>query len=188
MALLNIISHLRGPVSYEISKTTPLLSASDFISFDGKNAGERLVLENLKEDSVAGYQAKLSIQGIQSIYIQFLIDCPPKYAGKTLFVDLYNFESNYDSPDQEKEIILKNGINEIKISLQPGEKAPTECMLRIFTTDLAEYEISDLYVYEQNEMPKITFYMIAFLGGWLLIVGMTAIGAWLLVNGKLKYK
>lgn len=162
MALLNIVSHIRAPQQYGPATDVPLVSISDFIGFDGGGTEQGLLLlENQTLGTAVGYQAELTLSGLDSIYFSFSVDCPAEYAGGTLIVDLYNYESGYDSPEQEYQLVLQEGDNEAAFSLRPGENAPEKALLRLFTVDAARYEVSGLQVYREQPLPKVTGAMVA---------------------------
>lgn len=161
MAMLNIVSHARGPQNYGVLTDIPLVSVSDFAGFDGGRTEQGLRLENQVPGTAVGYQAELMLSGLDSIYLRFSVYCPAEYAGGTLIVDLYNYESGYDSPEQEYQLILQEGINEAAFSLHPGESAPDKALLRLFTLDAAGYEVSGLQVYQEQPLPKVTGAMVA---------------------------
>ena len=161
MALLNIVSHARGPQNYDILTDTPLAVVSDFSSFDGGSTEQGMLLENQTPGTAVGYQAELSLNELESIYISFSVDCPAEYAGGTLIVDLYDYESNYDSPEQEYHLTLQQGVNKAAFSLKPGENAPSNAMLRFFTTDPAKYQLKDINVFHEILESKLTRTMIA---------------------------
>lgn len=161
MALLNIVSHMRAPQQYGPATDAPLVSVSDFTGFDGGGTEQGLLLENQAPGTAVGYQAELTLSGLDSIYLRFSVDCPPEYAGGVLTVDLYNYESNYDSIEQDYQISLKAGTNEVEFILKPGEWAPEKAQLRIFTLDAADYEVRDFQAYQGTLLPKVSSAMIA---------------------------
>ena len=174
MALLNIISHARGPQNYDILADTPLAVVSDFSSFDGGSTEQGMLLENQTPGTAVGYQAELSLNELESIYISFSVDCPAEYAGGTLIVDLYDYESNYDSPEQEYHLTLQQGVNEAVFSLKPGENAPSNAMLRFFTTDPAKYQLDSLQIYKEQSLPKVTNIMVTVAVVFLIAIVLTA--------------
>ena len=161
MALLNIVSHVRAPQQYVPATDAPLVSVSDFTGFDGGGTEQGLRLENQAPGTAVGYQAELTLSGLDSIYLRVSVDCPAEYAGGVLFVDLYNYESGYDSPEQEYQLVLQEGANEAAFILKPGEGAPEKALLRLFTLDAAGYEVNDLQVYQEQPLPKVTGAMVA---------------------------
>ena len=161
MALLNLVSHSRGPERYRVLTGTPLVTISDFIGFDGSGSEQGLVLENQIPGTAVGYQAELPLIGLEGIYISFSVDCPPEYAGSVLITDLYDFESGYDSPEQEYQLTLQPGVNELEVSLRVSENAPSKAQLRIFTTDIADYSLNNLHAHQEQSIPKITAAMAA---------------------------
>lgn len=161
MALLNIVSHMRVPQQYGPATDAPLVGVSDFIGFDGGGTEKGLLLENQTPGTAVGYQSELTLSGLDSIYLSFSVDCPAEYAGGLLTVDLYNYESNYDSMEQEYQISLKAGTNEVEFIFKPGEWAPEKAQLRIFTLDAADYEVRNFQAYQGTLLPKVSFAMIA---------------------------
>lgn len=161
-SLLNLISHARGPAQYEVQWDTPLVQMESFQPFFdmGVSITENcLPIVNPNDGTAAGYQCEMSLQDVGAIYVQFKIDCPAEQAGSMLIVDLYNGEAGYDSPEQEQQVILQAGINDFQVELIPGEHAPTQGFLRIFTTNQVEYQISNLEVYNGVALPKVTLPM-----------------------------
>lgn len=185
MALLNIVSHVRGPQNYVVLTDTPLVSVSDFTGFDGGGTEQGLLLENQTPGTVVGYQANLALNGLDSIYLSFSVDCPAEYAGGVLIVDLYNYESGYDSPEQEYQIVLHEGINEAAFSLSPGENAPEQGQLRLFTTDGAGYELKELQVYQEQPLPAVTGTMVTVTSILVAITTVTAfVYYWIFVKKR----
>ena len=186
-SLLNVISHARGPVPYQIDTSQPVVRIEDFVPMAGMGVDKTetaLPFYNAVEGAVAGYSGALSLKDVECLSIQFQIECPTKFAGNTLIVDLYNYESNYDNPEQEYHVVLQEGFNEISIELSPGDAAPETGELRFFTVNLAEYQIEGLKVYEKIAMPKITtpMWIAVLVFGFLL--GATLIYTYVQKRGK----
>ena len=185
MALLNIVSHARGPQNYGVLTDTPLVSVSDFTGFDGGGTEQGLLLENQSPGTAVGYQADLTLSGLYSIVISFSVSCPAEYAGGVLIVDLYNYESGYDRPEQEYQLVLQEGDNEAAFSLNPGENAPENALLRIFTVDAAGYEVSELQVYQEQPLPKVTDAMVVVTAVLAVITVATAFAYyWMFVKKR----
>ena len=164
LSFLNVVSHVRGPDSYRLNTDAPLLLAMDFQSFSDMGISRpdsSLPLLNPTAGAAAGYQAELPLDDLLGVSVCFQIDCPEDEAGSTVTIDLYNFEAGYDSPEQETQVVLQAGLNEISTLLSPGESAPEQAQLRIFTLDEAHYEITGLEIWEQIRQPKITPGMVA---------------------------
>lgn len=162
-SILNVISHAKGPVPYEIHTEEPLIQQELFQPFSDMGVSpteNSLPLVNTAEGTAAGYQAELDLQTLEAMNIQFQIDCPPEQAGTTLFVDLYNAEAGYDSPEQEQQITLQAGVNTLTLDLNPGEQAPEQGWLRLFTLNVVNYQIENLQVFEKTALPKVTPAMI----------------------------
>lgn len=174
-SILNVISHLRGPVPYQIDTSQPIVQMQDFIPMAEmgiKTTATVLPIYNKIEGNVAGYTGELTLKDLQCLSIQFHVNCPSQFVGNTLIVDLYNYELNYDNPEQEHHIVLQEGLNNISIELLPGDTAPNTGELRIFTVNPAEYKIEGLKVYEKVAMPKVTAPMIVA----VLVFGLLWIG------------
>lgn len=174
MAFLNVISHARGPQNYEAVTDAPLLTASDFIGFDGGRAEQGLVFNNQTMGAAVGYQAELSLDELERILISFTVDCPPEYIGSTLYVDLYNDIANYDNPEQEYHLVLQEGLNNASTVLEPGKSAPENGQLRFFTVEPADYTLEDLQIYQEIPLPNVTTDMIAVAVVLFLGMGITA--------------
>lgn len=168
-SLLNVISHARGPVPYQIDTSQPVVRIEDFVPMAemGVDATETaLPFYNAVEGSAVGYQTEVSLQSVNPINIQFQIECPPEQSGTTLYVDLYNFEASYDNPEQEKQIVLQEGLNQIQFDLNKGEQAPGTAYLRLFTLNVVDYQIEQLQIYEKMALPKVSTPM------WVAVVVM----------------
>lgn len=163
-SLLNVISHARGPTPYHVGDGAPLLSIADFQPLSGaedvpqKDAFELTACAN---GAAFGYQALLDLSGLDRINIRFQALCPAQSAGAAMFVDLYNFEENYDYPEQEQQIILEAGLNELDFDLDPGPRAPRTAWVRLFTFDATGCQIQALQVCSETELPKVTPPMLA---------------------------
>jgi len=156
MAVLTLVSHVRGPEKYRIAAESPLLAAEEFTSFAGEAAGGELRLENDASGAAVGYSAKLSLKDLEGIHVAFQTDCPAEYAGGTLYVDLYDFEAGYDNAEQEYRLTLEQGINTADFTLHPGESAPDDAQLRFFTLDPAGYDVEGLAVSPVEALPKVS--------------------------------
>lgn len=174
-SLLNVISHARGPVPYQIDTSQPVVKVEDFVPMVEMGVDKTetaLPVYNTVEGNAVGYQAEFSLQNIEAINVQFQIECPPEQAGTTLFVDLYNFEASYDNPEQEQQIVLKEGLNQIQFDLNKGEQAPDTAYLRLFTLNIVGYQIDQLQIYEKMELPKVTTPM----WGAVVVMGIVLLG------------
>lgn len=175
MALLNIVSHAMGPQKFEAATDKPLLTASDFVSFQGETVhGQSLRLENPTSGEVSGYSAQLSLKGLKRVYIHFQIDCPTEQVGAGLCVDLYDQESGYDNEEQEYRLFLQEGMNEVSSVLEIGETAPEKAELRFFTGDITDYVINDLQIYRDVPLAKVTPAMIYVFVGSIFVLVATA--------------
>lgn len=157
IAILNVISHARGPFQYEAEEDSPLAEVGSFVSFSGEiAASDRLVFSNSAEGNAVGYLHDITLSGLERIQVSFTVDCPPQYAGTSIIIDLYNPIVGYDSPEQEEVIILQEGINEITAVLVPGENAPDEAQLRLFTGNITDVSAEYVEVYSLRQLPKVT--------------------------------
>lgn len=180
-ALLNVISHARGPVPYRIDTSQQVVQTENFMPMVemGVDATETaLPIYNTVEGAVAGYQSELQLEEVNGIYISFSVNCPADYAGKLLYIDLYNHEAGYDFPEQEYQVVLQEGEQEISFSLSPGERAPESCYLRFFTTAQADYILEHVQVNPIVQLPKVTISMIAVVGISLLSLMLTVSYIW----------
>lgn len=162
-SILNIVSHARGPVPYQMESNQPILEICDFAAMttaepEVVQSGMRFY--NTTDGVVTGYRATLELNEVDCLNIQFQINCPAAFAGNTLIIDLYNYEFGYDNPEQECHVVLQKGINNISIELVPGEGAPKQGELRLFTVNTADYQAENLMIYEKIALPKISFPMI----------------------------
>lgn len=177
-SILNIISHVRGPISYEVDMTTvSLLNISSMTSFFDMGVSiedNNLPIVNTVPGQTAGYQGELSLKGLEGVAVSFFVDCPAEYAGNEFYVDLYNYEENYDSPDQDYRLTLAEGFQEVKFQLPVGEEAPDNCQIRFFTNGIANYTLEDVEVHEAEELPKVTLPMGATMLALFIILGMTS--------------
>jgi hypothetical protein len=166
MAVLTIVSHIRGPQQYKTITTEPLVTVSDFVSFDGASmqTGNLLPFRNETLSSAVGYEAQLTLSNLDSIHISFEVYCPAEYSGGILAVDLYDYESGYDSDEQEYDLILQEGMNTVSFSLKPGEDAPEVAQIRVFTLYTADYEVNNIQIYREIILPKVTLMM------WAVVV------------------
>ena len=176
MAVLTAVSYARGPARYETAKR-PLLATEDFISFAGQPAkpGGEFLLENGTAGTAVGYQAGLDLAALDGVLISFQTECPAEYAGGTLFVDLYNGEAGYDSPEQEFVLTVQAGHNEASFVLEPGPDHPDTVLLRFFTLGRAGYALEDVQIYEQVPMPKVSAGMWIGVGACFLLLAGTAV-------------
>lgn len=178
MALLTMISHARAPEVYRAQTDQPILTASDFLAFSGETAEGELIFQNDVSGVAVGYQGDLQLTGVERVCVSFSIRCPEAYAGRTVYVDLYNYESGYDSPEQEVALTLREGSYPVEPTLFPGEGAPDSAKLRIFTVESADYLISNVIVCEETPMPKVStaVYCVAIVV-WLCTL-ITAVYCW----------
>ena len=175
MALMNIVSHAMGPQNYKVVTDEPLLTVSDFVSFQGETVqGQSLRLENPTSGNASGYSAQLSLEGLERVYICFRIDCPAEQVGAGLCVDLYDQESGYDNAEQEYRLFLQEGMNEASFVLEIGETAPEKAELRFFTGDVTDYVINDLQIYRDVPLAKVTSAMIYVFIGSIFVLVATA--------------
>ena len=176
MAVLTVVSYIRGPGRFEAVKQT-LLTSESFVSFDGEPAGpgDVLSLKNAAPGTAVGYQAEVDLADRDAIQISFHTECPEIYAGSVLHIDLYDPETGYDGPEQEYEMVMQAGENEAAFMLDPGPEHPETAQLRFFTLDRADYQLEGLEILRAKALPKLTT------GGWagvalcfLLLAGTAA--------------
>lgn len=161
ISILNIISHIRGPVQYYANKDFPMVDVGDFVSFTGEQTNsDVLILSNPSVGSVAGYSANILLYDTERIQVSFDIVCPEEYDQSTILIDLYNPEEEYDSQEQEDVKRLQKGNNTIVTVLNPGQDAPKEAQLRIFTGDSINVTLDNIEVYQLLKKPKVTVSMI----------------------------
>lgn len=164
LSILNVISHARGPIPYTVDTENPLVQVEEFLPFFDMgvtgNAGELPIL-NTTPGVAAGYHAELALDTLGEFQVSFSIDCPAECAGSVLIVDLYNLEENYDTIEQEVQVALKAGENEVAVKMAPGEQHPNTAQLRIFTVQPLEGYLCDLYVGEVITLERVTATMLA---------------------------
>lgn len=163
MSILNLISHARGPAPYKMNTEEPLLSADEMVSFpdmEGITEDGNLSIVNLTGTDGVGYAGWLSLESLEQLQVSLDVNCPDEYSGCTLIIDLYNLEEEYDAVEQEKQVVLKPGINRIDVHIEPGETHPAQAQLRIFTMNVANLTITSFSVYSLVEMERITMPMI----------------------------
>lgn len=175
LACLTMVSYIRGPEHYRVVTDTPLLQTEDFLTFAGvpAEADGVLSLENAVQGEAAGYMARLRLSGLEQVQVSFQIECPAEFAGGLLSIDLYNFEADYDSLEQEHQLTVQEGNNEVTFWLAPGEDPPEEAFLRIFTLDPAGYRLEDIQVCQGELLPKISAVLWIGVGIWFLLLAGT---------------
>lgn len=161
LALLTLVSYIRAPQEYRAETESPILLTRDFVSFSGEVAGDELIVQNDASGAAMGYQSELQLSEIDRLSVSLKINCPEEYAGRTLYVDLYEFESGYDSPEQEAVLITEVGEQEMELTLPTGEQHPENACLRIFTLEDANYSIENVMVCKEIPQPKVSGAMIA---------------------------
>lgn len=173
LILLTIVSYIRGPQRYEIISDSSLIEISDLVTLDGIPVETgNLILTNSQPGVAVGYAAPIELTDLERINVQFSIECPIECAGGILLVDLFDYESGYDNVEQEYSYTLLQGTNIVDISLDPGDDAPEQAHLRIFTGAIANYSIEGLQVYREMPLPKVTPVMIGvFIGSLLILLG-----------------
>ena len=95
IALLNVISHVRGPIPYSADTQSSLAQIEEFepmFDMDSVVEKEKLPFQNTTEGAVVGYAAWLSLKDLNELQVSFVVDCPSKCVGQTLVIDLYNLE------------------------------------------------------------------------------------------------
>lgn len=157
LAGLAVVSYIRGPERYQVVEGAPQPQTEEFVSFDGApaEAGGILALENVDPGKAVGYMTRMRLRESEKIQISFQIECPAEFAGGTLYVDLYNYEAGYDNPEQEYQLIVREGHNEAEFLLTPGERSPEEASLRIFTLDPAGYRLENVRVSCVQQQGKV---------------------------------
>jgi len=180
MAVLNIVSHLRGPQQYVVISDVPLLTASNFIPFGENDVQEASTLQinNEVQGVPTGHWANLPLSRLNRIFISFQLECPQKYAGGILSTDLYNEACGYDREDQEFRLTLQEGLNDVSAWIDVSDSAPDEAQLRIFTVDIADYEVTDLGIFQAVPVPRVTVGMTAVTIVCFLLLGTTLVLYW----------
>ena len=175
IALLTVVSYAKGPARYRTLTDSLLLTSENFTVFAGDVSSERggLYMENIDPGNSMGYSAPLSLHGLDRVRVKFSLECPEECANGVLHVDLQ--AHGYDNDEQEFFLTLKQGINNVDFSLDPGLDPPQDVMLRIFNLDKAEYSIQDLQVYPETVLPQIPHGMILIVTVIFLVLGSTFI-------------
>lgn len=172
MALLTIISYIRGPQPYELIPDKTISTAS-FLSFDGQAAGQEFLrFQSDVEGALIGYTTQIDLNGLHGLRVSFQIICNAEDRGNVLYVDFYNLEEGYDNPENEFQVILQEGENRIEGDLFPGKDAPQAAQLRIFTLNSSQYDVRELSVMRYEPIPKVTTGMVvAFIISAILLIG-----------------
>lgn len=159
MVLLVLISHARGPDKFQRDSGGPVWTASDLQCFDemelSKVEGTVLHMESATFGRNIVFQREIKIDGVDGVFVGFLIDCPQEYQGTHLAVDLYNEAAGYNEGGARYMHTLSQGKNEISCRLFVGENAPDTALIRIFTADLANYDIQELQIYTLHKTEKV---------------------------------
>lgn len=175
LALLTVISYVRGPERYQRAEE-PLLTTTDFVSFNGSSASfDMLPMENDDTSQPIGWQAHITLLGVDRLWCSFQLDCPAESAGGILHIDLYNQEAGYDNPEQEYQVTLQPGYNEIEFELSPGTIFPETAQIRFFTWDIAHYNLQDIQIYEAYSVPSVSEGMIIGAGACFCVLLVTVI-------------
>lgn len=177
LAVLTVISYVRGPERYQRAEE-PLLTAADFVSFDGSSFfSDVLDMENDDPSQPIGWQAPITLWGVDRLWCSFWLDCPAESAGGILHIDLYNQDAGYDNPEQEYQATLQPGYNEIEFELSPGVVFPETAQIRFFTWDVAHYTLQDVQICEAYPVPPVPAGVIVGVGFCFCVLFATAI-AW----------
>ena len=145
-SVLAVVSFIRAPEQYQKS-TEQLLTYSDFSVSAGQNdatVSDTALVFHSKDAIDKVFSTRISLQNIESIWVEFIVNCPEPYQGSILHVDLW--ADGYDNSEQEFETILKVGKNKIAGVLHKGDHAPDEAQFRIFSLDPGEYSVEELFV------------------------------------------
>lgn len=161
MAVLTVISHIRGPEPWVLSDA-PLLRTEDFMPLNSvkPETEEVFHFQNDGKGDAVGFSAPLGLQGVERIQISFQVECSNEYAGGLLCVDLC--AEGYDNPEQEKQIELQAGSNDVSFELSPGDGSPDYAQLRFFTVSPADFKITELRIYQVVPAPKVSLGMALF--------------------------
>ena len=177
IAILTVISYLRGPARYQVVREAPLLGITDFTSFDGAstNAKQGLVFKKGNEDGAIGYNANLRLSGLSGVHVAFSLNCPKEYAGNILHIDLQESSVGYDNDEQEIFLTLEEGMNQIKFTLDPGDSPPENVLLRFFTLEPANYTVQDLQIYPETILPRIPGSLLTVIGACFVVLIVTGL-------------
>lgn len=141
--ILCMISSIKNPQLKTVTKY--LAGPNEFAALVGDTKiNEDSLFMHGEGDKVFGTEVNLS--NIKGFNVSFNIDCPTEYAGVTIYIDLYNIEANYDSPQSEFAAELRAGSNIIEGMLNPGNKRPDKAILRIFATKKLDIVIKNVSV------------------------------------------
>jgi len=182
MLALAVISHVRGPEKYEEDTKNTRWTAESFLCVDDTGLsgvrGNTLHVQNDVPGRNIEFRTGVQLAENMGFQISFYIDCPADFAGDGIAVDLYSDESGYDWPYQIYIHTLSAGVNEVSCSLFPGEGAPDNAWLRIFTSSKADYDIQDLQVCRLIQAEKVSVGLKAALGVGLLATVITGAAGW----------
>ena len=179
MAMLTMVSYVRGPVRYGPAEE-PLLTEADFRDINGlpaEEAGAPFTFENQDQGEAVGSLADVDLRGMHGICISFEVDCPEEDAGGILCTDLCNGETGYDHPEQEFDLVMQAGHNEADFILDPGRQHPDTATLRFFTLDTAGYCLENVQIYEEILLPQVPDGLKIGVGACFFLLAVTAFAA-----------
>ncbi|MBR1494207.1 MAG: hypothetical protein IJ601_04075 [Acidaminococcaceae bacterium] len=176
---LTWVSFLRAPSEARAVISGDVIAEyKDFINLDeGSGAGveEDKLVFGTGDSPASVFGARVPLADSQGIEVSFTVDCPAEYAGSVVHVDLFD-GAGYDFEEQEFQITLLEGLNEIEQSLYKGANAPEEAWLRIFILENAEIEMRRLKLHELKENDRhIVLYAAAIVD--ILILALIVIGS-----------
>ena len=99
-SVLAVVSFIRAPEQYQKS-TEQLLTYSDFSVSAGQNdatVSDTALVFHSKDAIDKVFSTRISLQNIESIWVEFIVNCPEPYQGSILHVDLW--ADGYDNSEQ----------------------------------------------------------------------------------------
>ena len=153
LAVLAVISYIRGPVRYRIITDAELQLSGERVSFtDG--AIDNIYMENAGNGESARFTVAADLGGAERIRMEFASDCPADYAGGELHVGLYASDEEGAESLQEFHFKMKEGKNRMEASFDACP--PEQGFFRFQTSDPAGYDIQSLHVYPEEELPTVS--------------------------------
>ena len=141
--LLTSVSYARAS-GEALTELQSVLSGEDFRPLGGAEAAtdvtpDGIILRNSVPGELAGCTAAVCIDGVDTINIKFTVTSA---AVSSLTVDLCS--DGYDRPEQERQIALMLGENDVDININTGDGSPEYTNVRLFTHDLINASIASL--------------------------------------------
>lgn len=146
--LLTAISYVRAPQA-ALLDMQPVLRTADFRVLEGAEGAatvspDAVVLRNAAQGELTGCTAVLRVENTRTLSLQFSVSCSGDTAGGLLTVDLCS--EGYDHAEQERQIVLEPGKEDVTLTIDPGADAPEYTNLRFFTHDRIDARLENITV------------------------------------------